>query len=399
MYNKGMEMDIRHPTSDLISPTPAESLWNLQSSSQVEPELPKRSKKLWNFIRHHWLTVAFVLGFVIDNLTLNQVDQFFDNAILAVYVVLAMVSMFVLYAGAAEKLPEAVILPARKYAPFMMQYAFGGLLSGMLIFYGRSGAWVDSWPYLAIILLAIYGNETIRDRSTRLLYNLAILFIGLFSYVVLLVPVISGLMGPWIFVGSGLLALMLMYGFMRLLYLIIPRFIELQMKSIVFILGVVFAGFNFFYFANIIPPIPLSLKDAGVFHSVVKFENGNYQVKYEEGQWWQPFKDSDSTIHPSTGQSIYCYAQVFAPTRITTDIVHVWEYKDPASGKWVERYRLAYVITGGRSDGYRGYTLVNSYQNGKWRCSVETTRGQVLGRELFTIDNTISASSLVVEVK
>ena len=65
----------------------------------------------------------------------------------------------------------------------------------------------------------------------------------------------------------------------------------------------------------------------------------------------------------------------------------------------MERYRLAYVITGGRSDGYRGYTLVNSYQNGKWRCSVETTRGQVLGRELFTIDNTISASSLVVEVK
>ncbi len=360
---------------------------------------PLRKVRSVQFVQRHWLTVAFILGFIIDNLTLNRVDQFFDNFILSAYIVVAMLSTLLLYAAAAEKLPEPVVPHVRKLAPFCMQYAFGGLLSGMLIFYGRSGAWDASWPYLAIILLAIYGNETIKDRATRLIYNLTILFIGLFSYVVLLIPVLTGLMGPWIFVGSGCVALIIMYGFVRTLYRIIPRFMELQMRAIVFTLGCVFVGFNFFYFANIIPPIPLSLKDIGIYHSVVRFENGTYQVTYEAGPWWQPWKDSDATIHPIAGESVFCYAQVFAPTKLRADIFHVWEHREAATGKWVEHAKLAYPISGGRGSGYRGYTLINAYQNGTWRCSVETARGQVLGREIFTIDTSRTASNVVTELR
>jgi hypothetical protein len=362
------------------------------------PVPPASRGRVRSFIRRHFLTLGFVFGFIIDNLTLNRVDQVLDNAILATYVVLAMVSMLLLYAGAAGKLPEWIGDAARRFAPFVMQYAFGGLLSGMLIFYGRSGAWAASWPYLAIIILAIYGNETIKDRSTRLLYNLAILFIGLFSYIVLLVPVVTKLMGPWIFIGSGFIALMIMYGFLRLLNRIIPRFIELQQRAIILSLGMVYVGFNFLYFSNMIPPIPLSLKEAGIYHFVARFENETYQVKYEEGPWWQFWKKSDSTIHPRGGESIFCYAEVFAPTRFEIDIVHVWEFNDPEAG-WTERARIAYPITGGRDSGYRGYTLINNYQNGDWRCSVETERGQVIGRETFTVDTTESPKALVTEIR
>ena len=53
-------------------------------------------------------------------------------------VVISMVSILFLYAGTAGRLPEKWIPFARQYAPLLIQFSFGGLLSGMLIFYGPS---------------------------------------------------------------------------------------------------------------------------------------------------------------------------------------------------------------------------------------------------------------------
>ena len=350
-------------------------------------------------VKRHWLTIAFVLGFIVDNITLNRVDQLFDNVLLASYVVLAMLSLILLYASVSQKVEGKTGFYLRRYSPVVVQYAFGGLLSGMLIFYGRSGSWTESWPYLLIILIAIYGNETVRDRAHRLIYNLAILFVGLLSYVVLIVPVITGKMGPWIFIGSGLLAVVIMFGFIQTLKLLIPRFIGIHIKTIIFTIGMIYAGLNFLYFTNIIPPIPLSLKEVGIYHSVVRFENGDYQLKYEEGKWWQPLKNSDDTFHVSPGDNIFCFAQVFAPTRLSTDIYHTWEYYDEDKKSWIEYLRTSYGISGGRDGGYRGYTLVRNFNDGQWRCSVETERGQVLGREKFEVDSKNPPSELKTRIQ
>lgn len=349
--------------------------------------------------KRHWLTIAFLFGFVVDNITLNNVEQVFDNVVLLSYVVISMTSIFILYAGAAGRLPEQWTPYVRAYAPLVVQFAFGGLLSGMLIFYGRSGAWTESWPFLLIILGVIFGNELIKDRSGKFLFNITILFVGLFSYVVLIVPVLSGYMGPLVFILSGVLALAIMYGFIRLLGIVIPNFLSLQMRSLVFTVGTIFAVFNFLYFTNIIPPIPLSLKDVGIYHSVVRFEDGTYQLKYEKGRWWQFYKRSDTTFHAVPGDNVFCFASVFAPTRLATDIYHRWEYYNEETGGWEEHDRLSYAIAGGRDGGYRGYTLIQNYRDGTWRCSVETARGQVLGRETFVIDSTTDPAPLIIRTE
>lgn len=345
---------------------------------------PKKRRSAFASIKHHWLTFSFVFGFFLDNLTLNRVDQLFDNSVLASYVVLSMISILLLYASVAGKLPEKLGNYGRTYLPLLVQFSFGGLLSGMLIFYGRSGAWLESWPFLLVILVAIFGNELIKDRASRLIYNLAILFVGLMSYVVLIIPVLTGRMGAWVFVGSGLTALFIMYLFIQLLYRVIPNYMALQVRHIVLTLGILFVGFNFLYFLNIIPPIPLSLKELGVYHSVVKFENGDYQVSWHDASWWHPFTNSDTIFYPSVSSDIYCFASVFAPTKLNTEIYHVWEYKDEA-GNWVQHARIKYPIQGGSNGGWRGYTQVANHHTGTWRCSVETGRGQVLGQETFTV--------------
>lgn len=356
------------------------------------------NSRSFHHLKHHWLTIAFIGGFLTDLMLMNKVDSILDNLTLLAYVLLAMLSIFVLYAAVAGRLPEPASPYVRTYAPVVMQYGFGGLMSGMLIFYGRSASLIDSWPFLLIIAVIIYLNERVHDRSSRLVLTLSMFFIGLFSYVVLVIPTFTGYMGAWVFVGSGLLALLIMYGFLRALRLVIPKFLALQMRTVVFSIGTIYAVLNFLYFLNIIPPIPLSIKDIGIYHSVVRFENGEYQLKYEPGEWWQLWKRSDTVFHPSPGGNAFCFTRVFTPTRLNTEIYHRWEYYDPDQG-WVTHSRVHYPIYGGRDSGYRGYSQIGSFKDGKWRCTVETERGQVLGRETFTIDSSTSSGEWVTRVE
>ncbi|MCD5382121.1 MAG: DUF2914 domain-containing protein [Candidatus Pacebacteria bacterium] len=349
-------------------------------------------------LRRHWLTLSFFLGFVIDNITLNRVDQVFDNIVLFTYVVLAMVSLLLLYASVSGNIYEPIRERVRAFSPLLVQFAFGGLLSGILIFYGRSGTWYESWPFLLVILAVIYGNETIKDRSQRLVFNLSILFVGLFSYVVLVIPVFTGMMGPWIFIGSGFIALTVMHFFVRVLHRIVPNFIDMQMRSIIFVIGTIYASLNFLYFSNIIPPIPLSIKEVGIYHSVVRYGDGNYQLTYEKPAWYQFFRDSDKHFHHQPGDNIYCFASVFAPTRLATEVYHRWEWYDEANAEWVEHGRFSYSIEGGRDGGFRGYTLIKNYREAKWRCTVETERGQVIGREVFFVEGGAPAE-LVTDIR
>lgn len=359
----------------------------------IVPELEEKRERTpvrlrFQKLRRHWLTVSFLLGFVIDNLTLNRVDEMLDNIILATQVVLSTISILIMYAAAAGKFSPGLNDFGAKYAPLVMQYAFGGLLSGMLIFYGRSGDWMASWPFLVIILAAIFGNELIKDRSQRLLYNLAILFIGVLSYIVLVIPVATGYSGPWVFIGSGFIAVGFIYAIVQILHLIVPRFMQLQMKGIIFTVGIIYLTFNAFYFTNIIPPIPLSLKELGIYHSVVRFpDEGVYQVKRIESPWWQVWSDSDRVFYPSVSSGVFCFASVFSPTKLDAVIYHRWQYKD-ANGDWVNHGdRISYPIDGGIDTGFRGYTQVSAFSPGIWRCRVENERGQILGHVKFTVAN------------
>lgn len=350
--------------------------------------------------KEHFLTLSFFVGFIIDNLTLRRIDQLYDDVILTVYILVAMVSMALLYATAAKKMHDTVNDFLHKAAPFCMQYAFGGLFSGMLIFYGRSGPWIDSWPLLIVLIAVIYANETIKDRVQSFVFGMFMLFVGLYAYTVLMVPLVISRMGPVVFVASGVLALVIILMYVQILSLIVPRFIALHKRLLYFVIGVIFVGFNVLYFENIIPPIPLTLKEVGIFESVIHFsDNNTYQLQYEKGAWWQFYKKSDDVVHTNNGAPIYCYAKVYAPTQLKTDIYHVWERYDNATHSWVQYYRTSYPITHVNNDGYRGYTLITHYTSGTWRCSIETARGQVLGRQEFTIDTATPPGELVTRTE
>ena len=350
-------------------------------------------------VRRYWLTIAFIFGFLTDLWLLDRVDDVLDNIILFFYVALAFLSMTLLYVGVAGKVAEQWAQRYRILAPLAIQYSFGGLLSGMFIFYGRSGDWLVSWPLLVFFAVVMIANELVRDRAARLVYHLAVLFVGLFAYMVLVIPVFIGVMGPVVFFLSGVAALVIMITFINVLRRIIPRFMKLQMRMIVFSIGSIFAAYNVLYYTNIIPPIPLSLQEVGIYHQVVRNpDTGEYRLQYEPGAWWEFWQQNDSTFRAGAGNPVFCFSNVFAPTRIQTEIQHRWEWRDE-NGNWVEHARISYPIRAVGARGYRGFTFVQNYRDGRWRCSVETARGQVLGRQYFTIDTSAQPGELQQRVE
>lgn len=347
--------------------------------------------------KRHWLTLSFVIGFSVDLILLNKIDSLVDNLILLGNATIATVSFILLYVASTERIPEWMSRKLYKYAPIFMQYGFGGLLSGMLIFYGRSGDIFTSAPFLLMIIAVIAGNEYVVKKSDKLIYHLALYYIGIFSYTILIIPVLLGQMGDLIFLLSGVVGLLVVILLVKLLSTVIPNFIRVNSKRIIVTIGFIYIGFNTLYFSNLIPPIPLSLTHIEIAHSVNRGTDGSYRIVSEKQPWWREHTPLQAVINP--GESyIACFARVYAPTRLTTDIYHHWEYKDE-NGEWIERFRLSYPIFNTDIRGYRGYTKIASFSEGEWRCSVKTERGQVLGRETVTIDLNNPRGQLVTRVE
>jgi hypothetical protein len=149
--------------------------------------------------------------------------------------------------------------------------------------------------------------------------------------------------------------------------------------------GTVLVLMNLFYFTNILPPLPLSAVASGVYHNV-QHVPGAYLGTQESGQSWEVrYLGFAPTLHLFTGDAVYAYSSVFAPTALSTSIMHEWQWYDPVAKEWVTRSTVSYSIVGGRDGGYRGYTLLPISSAGEWRVNVDTSDGRLISRLPFTV--------------
>ncbi len=146
--------------------------------------------------------------------------------------------------------------------------------------------------------------------------------------------------------------------------------------------AIVFVVINLLYFTNIIPPIPISLKSAGIYHSMQRSGN-DVTVTYEQQPWYAVF--SPETLHLAPRDMVYAVSAVFAPAQLSTTVVHRWEKYDDINELWTTDSVISFPIEGGRDGGYRGYTTKDGLMPGLWRVSVETANGQVIGRITFNV--------------
>ncbi len=344
-------------------------------------------------------SLSLVGGFVFDALTLRRVDVFWDTFWVAGH--LAIVTVCVIWINLLDDAadengarPEANPQKIHFWLVNVVQFFFGGLLSVYLVFYFRSGTIWTSWPFLMMLALAFIVNESLKRHYARLSFQMALLFLALYSFAIYVMPMLLHRISSRVFLISGGVSVAAI-GIVLLVLAVLSRHRLAGRKgwaTLAFIAGILVIV-NGLYFLNLIPPLPLSLKDAAVYHSLVADGPGNYTVT-SEGQTTDGIASIDfirrflslrQTVHIKPGDSLTFFTAVFCPTQLSTEIVHEWEYYDRAHGEWVTRHRVPLHVAGGRDGGYRTFSVVSAITPGLWRVDVETPGGQAIGRFNFRV--------------
>jgi hypothetical protein len=330
-----------------------------------------------------FLPVAvFVIGFLWDSITMTRVDSLIDNVILLFYLAALGVMVYQTVKRQCGMATSRWMRRAQPHFLWAMQFCYGGMFSSFVVFYFKSVSWTGTQFFFLILVALLIGNEFLHHRLENPVLLAIFYSFCLISYFAFFLPVILTRIGPEVFVLAGCLSLITSFLVFAAAYWPERDQWVRRMKPIAaWILAVFLAG-QLLYFANLIPPVPLSLKSAGIYHSVARVSAG-YQVQYYPTPLYRFWKRWDDPFYYSPGQAAFCYTAIFAPPGIRVPIIHIWSRKT-ASG-WKTTDRIRFNIAGGREMGFRGFTQKGNLSPGNYRVDVETERGQILGRIEFEV--------------
>lgn len=356
--------------------------------------LPRSVKELVHWYERYISPVALIVGFLADNyILLRRVDLWQTNAILFSYLFIAALGIILINLIESERIRWRWMVTVAPLIPVVVQFAFGGLFSGYLSLYSRSAGFAASWIFVIAVAALLIGNERFTRLYVRFSFQMSLYFFVLFSFFIFFLPVLFKAIGPAMFIISGLMSLAVLALFMRILRFLTPEIVKRERTRVARSVAVIFVVFNVLYFLNIIPPLPLALKEAGVYHAVTKVGT-EYHLSAEQEPWYVRLLSYNTVFHASLGQNAYVYSAVFAPSGLSTTIYHEWQHYDAALGGWTTATTQSFPINGGRDGGYRGYSVKSNLALGKWRVNVKTQYGQLIGRVTFTVDDEPATVSL-----
>ncbi|MCC2630770.1 MAG: hypothetical protein K0S38_579 [Candidatus Paceibacter sp.] len=347
-------------------------------------------------------SVSLILGFIFDALLLKRVDTLLENFFIVLHLIGAAVGIIVLNIFENNVVKGKVSELARTrwhfWSIIVIQFMFGGLLSKYLVFYFRSATLATSWPFMLMLVLAFALNERMRHHYSRLSFQVSFLFLSIYAFVIYILPVLMHRIGNDVFILSGLVSLLVLGIFLVLLWLITrEHFVRSRWIILSSVLSL-FVGINILYFTNLIPPIPLSVKDAGVYHSISRAENGMYQV-VGEPKTWRDFFHSSSVVHAAKGQQVYVYTAIFSPTNLNTTILHEWQYYNEQRKEWMTVSTVPLSVIGGRDEGFRTYSVKANVFPARWRVNVKTLQGKYISRVRFVVEYTNEPLHIIREMK
>ncbi len=326
----------------------------------------------------------FMVGVGFDAATIFRIDSVMDNVIIVTYLGL----LCVLYVAAtlhdAGKLRNGFLLRFTRWYPLASQFLLGALFSMFVFFYSQSASLTETSIFLFLLVGLLIANEILHDRMFSARLRLALLFFVLASYLVYSVPIVTGIMNHATFLvglllAAGLVGLILLYLWKRGVFRD-----RSQMVWAGATVPILLALLEISYVFNWIPPVPMAVRESGVYHFVEK-SGADYRMRYAKPVWYKPFSNDEQPFRYFQGDTVFVYTAVFAPSRLDKEIVHVWERHQPETDEWVVSDRISYFVSGGRDHGYRGYTQKRFIEPGLWRVRVETNNGRLLTRIRFHV--------------
>lgn len=342
-------------------------------------------------------SISLVGGFVFDAVTLTRVDELWENIWVAIHLLVVAAAILILNLKENENKGEEMS-SLHFWLVNILQFFFGGLLSTYIVFYFRSSTLIATWPFLFLLVVAFMANESLKKHYVRLVFQISLFFLSLFSFAIFSVPILFHHIGPEVFVLSGVLSLLVMAIFLFILKTLSQKDFKKEKKTILAVIFSIYIIINGLYFTHLIPPLPLALKSGGIYHNVERNKSGNYSVSVERGNWLSYLKLYDE-VHFEPGSPVYAYSAVFSPSSLDLEIIHEWQHYDPLSKKWVTLSRVRLPVIGGRDGGYRTYSVNYSLPAGRSRVNVETSRGELIGRLPFELVEADNPPELTIETQ
>ena len=341
---------------------------------------------------------SLLAGFIFDVLTLKRVDTLWENVWIVGYLVLIGVCIILTHTREHEEGGGENPDRAHFWYVNILQFAFGGIFSAFLILYFRSADILVAWPFVALLAATFIANEFLKRHYLRLSFQISLFFLSIYSFAIFLVPVLTRHIGALTFLLSGIISLGAIALFLRVLFHFSKNDFTESKKLTTLLIVVIFFLINFLYFTNLIPPIPLSLKDGGIYHSVQKNQAGNYEVAYEDRGWRGYFELYPDFRAPS-GSPVYAFSAVFSPRNFNIVILHEWQRYNEAKEEWETERVINLSVIGGRDGGFRTYSARENLMPGKWRVNIKTEQGSLIGRLRFSLIDVPSEPALRTMVK
>lgn len=374
------------PPSDPAPPSPPVSASGPASSSEAsglrlppQPAPLSRAsgfRRAYDRCRPYVPALAFFGGFLWDALTLGRAVGTLDLLLLLGYLLGA--GLILLVQG------REIRFRFSEYLNLLLQFFFGGIFSALLIFYFLSAS---AWPgllftgFLALLLIA---NEFLGSRYGRLTLSFAFFAFSSLMFFNFALPHLFRSLHPVFFFLAAALALGLLFALRALSR---PGIAKVTPAALSVLAVVVLHLFR------LLPPVPLVKKEMVIWRDY-RFTDGVARGLIEKPAFYDLFKRSERTAHLQPGEKLYCYSAIFLPPGIETRLYHRWWRFDPGAGEWKKVFAVGFPVQGGRRGGYRAHSRASKLVPGRYKVTVETEAGAVVGLHRFTVKRPEAGAAL-----
>ncbi|WP_445733725.1 DUF2914 domain-containing protein [Mariniflexile sp.] len=360
-----------------------------------------RNSKFRKYIMRHQKyapLIFFISGFIFDSLTLGRIDRLYDLVVLSLHMTLLTVTLYLYNLADDGTWKNTFLERYEEYFPLAIQFFFGALSSAYVIYFSRSVSLSKTISFFIILVVLFVANEFLKKRISNKYLQFSVYFFVSFTFFTFMIPVFIKVMNTNVFIFSGLVSLVFTLILIIVIYNISPSTrAEIHIGKIIGIVFIMYATINLFYFFSLIPPVPLALESGIVAHNII-VENNNYVVTYETDEWYVFWRDHRLRFIYNSGENVYVFTSIFAPTDIEKLIFHRWKWYNDNTNEWEIVEDIGYDITGGRDAGYRGYTFKNNVKQGLWKVEVITEEELILGIIDFEIIMSTSLSPIPISV-
>lgn len=298
----------------------------------------------------HTTTIIFIIGFVFDAIMLPDIEHPITRYIGLAHI--CVVAFFIMFREWVISRNTASSLEQKMYSlsSFLISFSSGAALSFILVYSFRSAAILTSWPLLLLLVLCIIANELVSTHDFRFTLDIGVLLVAVLFFVIFNLPLLLNTQNDITFAISVGVSVVI-----SLIYLFLLQFTSESAsyeapRTYALAVGIpMFVGM--LYFLNVIPAVPLSLREAGVYHSIVRTDDGDFIADQEEDtRFLKKYRMSKYHI-VNTYDGIYFFSNINTPAMLTAPVSHVWEYYDNTTHSWIVSTKISFDIQGGEKRG------------------------------------------------